>query len=136
MVFTSGLDTDGDGGKDAVEIHLGTDPLSRCGRGFEASPSTASKAWPTDLRGESAISADKINVTDIGSFVSGVKKFQTSPGEVGFDRRWDLRPGTTVGKWIGVSDLAVVATNNPPPMYEVRAFGFFSVCSAHPVYGD
>ena len=45
-------------------------------------------------------------------------------------------PGSTVGEWIGVTDIAAVTTNNPVPMYGVKAFGFASLCSAHPVYGD
>jgi hypothetical protein len=35
-----------------------------------------------------------------------------------------------------VSDLAAVSTNNPVPMHGVRAFGFFSVCSAHKIFND
>ena len=135
-IFTAGDDTDGDGSRDEVEIHLGTNPLARCARGFDVNGSTPSNGWGLDLRGESATSADKVNVTDLGTFVSGLKKNGTSPGDAGFNRRWDLRPGTAVGKWIGVADLAAVATVSPVAMHGVRAFGFFSVCSSHKVLND
>ena len=86
--------------------------------------------------GKSAFGADKLNVQDTGTFTSPIDRNGTSPGDPGFDRRWDLRPGSTVGEWIGVTDIAAVTTNNPVPMYGVKAFGFASLCSAHPVYGD
>jgi hypothetical protein len=135
-IFTTGVDSDGDGSKDEVEIYLGTDPLSRCGRGFEASGSTPSNRWPMDLRGESSFSADKVNIQDEGTYTAPYDRNNTSPGDANFDRRWDVRPGATVGEWINVSDLAAVSTQNPVPMYGVRAYGFATLCSAHPVYGD
>jgi hypothetical protein len=137
-VFLTGKDTDGDGSKDEAEIHLGTDPLSRCDRGLAPNGATPSKGWPWDLRGETAFSADKVNVSDLGSFTSGgTRKNGTSPGDPGFDRRWDIRPGNSVpGKWIGIADIAAITTNNPAPMYGIRAFGYFNVCSAHPAYND
>ena len=133
-VFSGGKDTDGDGAKDEVEIYAGTDPLSRCDRGFSFGPS---KGWAWDLRGESAFSADKVNVSDLGTYTNPIRRHNTAPGDANFDRRWDIRPGTTVGaKWINVADLAAMATNTPVPMYEIRAFGYAGVCSAHPVYND
>jgi hypothetical protein len=88
------------------------------------------------LAGLSRLTGDKITISDLANFTNPVDRNGTSPGDTYFDRRWDLRPGTTVGAWIGVSNMNVVSTQNPVPMYGVRAYGFFSVCSAHPVYGD
>jgi hypothetical protein len=133
-IFTTGPDTDGDGSRDEVEIHVGTDPLSRCARGLEVG-ATPSIGWPMDLRGDSTITGDKINISDLGTFTSQGRD-DTSPGDPNFDRRWDLRPGATVGNWINVADLSVITTNVPVPMFGVRAYGFFSVCSSHRVYGD
>jgi hypothetical protein len=135
-IFTSGKDTDGDGVKDEVEIYIGTDPLSRCDRGIAPISAKPSKGWPLDLRGETAFSADRVNISDLGSFTNPTRKHGNSPGDPGFNRRWDLRPGTTVGDWINVADLAVVASNTPVPMFEIRAFGYAGLCSAHPVYND
>jgi hypothetical protein len=136
-IFTSGPDTDGDGSRDAVEIYAGTDPLSRCGRGLETGAGPPpSRGWAWDLRGDFVCSGDKVNVSDLGTFVAGVRRLSVSPGQPGFDRRWDLRPGSTIGPWIGIADMAAITTKVPPEMYGVRAFGFFSLCSAHPVYGD
>jgi hypothetical protein len=135
-VFTTGDDTDGDGARDAAEIHHGTDPLSRCGVGLETGGGPPpSRSWPQDLRGDSAFTADKINVSDLGTFVSQGRN-NKSPGQAGFDRRWDIRPGATIGSWVNVADLAAIATQIPVPWTGVRAFGFFSVCSAHHQFQD
>jgi hypothetical protein len=73
-------------------------------------------------------------VTDLGTFTA---RDNSSPGDANFDRRWDVRPGSTFGtSWINVADYNAVSTTAPVSMFGVRAFGFFSVCSAHRVYGD
>jgi hypothetical protein len=135
-IFTTGVDTDGDGSKDEVEIYLGTDPLSRCARGLDPNATTPSIGWPRDLRGESAFSGDKVNVVDQSTFTAPDDRLSTSPGDAHFDRRWDLRPGTGVGDWINTQDLAALSSTAFVPMYGISAWLFASVCSAHPVYGD
>ena len=117
-----------------MEIHIGTDPLARCGRGADP-VATGSSAWGMDVRPDST-STDKINVADLGSYTSGLKKNGTSPGAAGYNRRWDVRPGTTVGKWIGAGDLSAISSVVPIPMHGMRAFALFSVCSAHKVFND
>jgi hypothetical protein len=130
-------DTDGDGSKDVVEIHLGTDPLQRCSEGVTPFATVPSRGWPMDLRGESGFSADKANVSDLGTFTAPVRRISTAPGSPGFDRRWDLRPGNNAGApWIGIADMSVISSQVPPPMYGVRAFNIASTCSAHKVFGD
>jgi hypothetical protein len=134
--FTVGDDTDGDGSRDAAEIHMGTDGLARCGKGFETGGGPPpSDSWPADLRGDGAFTGDKVNVSDLGTY-SAQGKNNKSPGQAGFDRRWDMRPGTTVGGWVGVADLAAVSSQVPQPSTGVRAFGFFSVCTAHKRFQD
>jgi hypothetical protein len=134
-LYTSGVDTDGDGSRDEAEIHLGTDPLSRCGRGLETG-TTPSIGWPMDLRGDTSFTSDKVNASDLATFTAQGRE-GTAPGDANFDRRWDLRPGSTFPPyWINVADLNALSTNTPVPMFGVKAFGFFSVCSAHRVYGD
>jgi hypothetical protein len=131
-VFTAGADTDGDGSRDAVEIHLGSDPLSRCHRGNDPNSTTPSRGWGRDVRGESAFSGDKVNVQDLQAVFS---HFGSPPGPP-FDRRFDLRPGSTLPTWINVQDLAAVASASAIPSHGISAWLFGSVCSAHKVYND
>jgi hypothetical protein len=135
--FTTGDDTDGDGARDEAEIHHGTDPLSRCSKGLETGGGPPpSEAWSSDLRGDGSFTGDKVNVSDLGTF-SAQGKNNKAPNEVGFDRRWDIRPGSTFPPdWVNVADLAAVSTNTPVPWTGVKAFGFFSVCSAHRTLND
>jgi hypothetical protein len=137
-VFTGSTpDTDGDGSKDVVEIHVGTDALSRCQEGLLPNAVTSSTAWPMDHRGESTFSGDKANIRDMGSYTSPVRRLNTKPGDAAFDRRFDLRPGNNASSaWITVADMSIISTQLPLPMLGVRAFGITSVCSSHKVYGD
>ena len=139
-IFTSGKDTDSDG-YERMRLKSTWAQILYHGAigGIAPSSTTPSKGWPWDLRGETAFSADRVNVTDLGTFTTGgsFRKNGTAPGKPGFDRRWDLRPGNTIGtNWINVADLAAMATNTPVPMYEIRGFGYAGLCSAHPVYND
>ena len=118
--------------RDAVEIHLGTDPLSRCGRGNDPNATTPSRGWGRDVRGESSFSGDKVNVQDLGAVFAHFG----SPGAPPFDRRFDLRPGAAVGAWINVADLAAVSSASTVPMHGISAWLLNSVCSAHKVYND
>jgi hypothetical protein len=128
----SGPDTDGDGSRDEVEIHLGSDPLSRCHRGFDPNSTTSSKGWGRDIRGESAFGGDKVNVNDLSALFM---RFG-SPGSAAFNRRADLRPGSVVEAWINVADLAALASSLPVPSHGRSVWLFGSVCSAHKVYND
>jgi hypothetical protein len=104
-----GDDRDGDGYTDEVEaLHLGTKADDPCG----------TDAWPSDFVG-TGISANKFDIVDLGSFVAPVRHMNTSPNEPGFDKRWDLIPGTTFGKHINVQDLGATVTGARgfPPMF-------------------
>ncbi len=128
-------DTDGDGYGDEAEIHIGTDPLSRCAVGGVPAPSGG---WPADVVG-SPLSADRANIEDVGSYVAPVRRLNSRPGVAGFDRRWDVVPGTPFGTdWINTSDLAafISGAGGFPPMFGgARAYSG-PRCSSHPVYGD
>jgi len=128
-------DTDGDGSSDAVEVYVGTDPLGRCERGSSATSTTPSSDWPMDLAANGAFSADRINVSDLASYVAPTRYIGTSPGIPPFDKRWDVSPGTTFSTWINVADLAVISQTAPIPMFGVRAFGG-PTCTASPTLGD
>ncbi len=134
-----GADTDGDGFSDAAEIHLGTDPLGRCevGLAIGAIGFTPSTDWPADLRGTTFInSQDRVNNIDSYSYAVPTPRLWTSPGDAGFDRRWDLYPGTSFGKWINILD-AWAMQNSQPPMFGGATLAFDGpVCTAHATYND
>jgi hypothetical protein len=122
---------DGDGFTNAAEANVGTMTTpDHCGNlvSIPGHPAfTTSSAWPADLRsGPDSFSLHKINVQDISTFVTPVRHINTSPGDTGYNVRWDLSPGTTFGKRINVQDMATItagATTFPIMFGGVRAFG-------------
>jgi hypothetical protein len=119
-------DEDGDGRiNDGCPAVLGT-TLSRdqdaCGTG----------GWPGDLVSV-GISANRLDVVDVASFVAPVRRLNTSPGDSGHNVRWDLVPGTAIGEAINISDLAALVssiTGFPPMLGGQRALG--QACSSRP----
>jgi len=114
------LDADRDGWNDGAELSIGTDPGRSCGDG----------GWPADLVHD-GFQPDALNLQDMASFISPVRHLNTGPGDRGFDARWDLAPGSAVGKSINIADIATLITGSTgyPPMFNgQRAFG--RVCSA------
>ncbi|MEK7186695.1 MAG: S8 family serine peptidase [Patescibacteria group bacterium] len=107
-------DTDGDGFTDYAEFWVGTDPVLRCGE----------NAWPADLvSGSIPDSTNRVNIMDLTSFLAPVRRINTSPGDVGYDRRWDLVPGKGVfSKDINISDLTALTVLAPPMFNGQRAF--------------
>jgi hypothetical protein len=129
------FDCDGDGYKGSAENHvysyLAGPPTNgdqkRCQEYDTSFPTEPrpSKRWPADLRGD-GISLNKINVVDLGAFITPARRMNTSPGDPNYHIRWDLVPGTTIGKHINVSDIAAVtsgASGFPPMLNGLRAFG-------------
>lgn len=97
-------DGDGDGFVDHVEWHVGTSPIYRCGP----------DGWPADLVG-GLFSSNRVDVVDIGSFVAPIWHLNTSPGDPGYDVRWDLSPGSDrLSKEINVVDIGAAAFTRPP----------------------
>lgn len=116
-------DDDSDGYADTAEAHVGTLSDFACWRiGF-----------PADLV-SSGTSTDRVNLSDIASFVAPVRHFNTSPGQTGYDVRWDIVPGRGGFTYdINLQDLASVVTSRPP-MYEgEKAFGG-PACSEHRLF--
>jgi hypothetical protein len=114
-------DCDGDGFKGTTESHVGTSNQDPCG----------SSGWPADIN-STGLSTNKLDIQDLASFVAPVRRLNTSPGDLDFNARWDLIPGTTIGDHINVTDLsaAVSGQTGYPPMFAPlppatggRAFG-------------
>jgi hypothetical protein len=94
-------DGDQDGFFDSVELHVGTDPAESCGVG----------GWPADLFESTG---NRVDLQDLASFVGPVRRFNTSPGDPGYDLRWDLHPGNGgFGKHINAADLVALITVRP-----------------------
>jgi len=113
---SEGFDCDGDGFSGTAEAHVGTNDQDPCGV----------KGWPADLVA-GGITENKLNIVDMGSYIGPVRRLNTSPGdEPNFNVRWDIVPGSTVGKHINISDIAalVVGSASYPPMFGgTRAYG-------------
>ena len=109
------FDCDGDGYRGDTEAQVFAGATGRdqdpCGTG----------AWAADLAAGS-FSANKVNIGDLASFISPVRRLNTSPGNDDFDPRWDVVPGTTFGEWINVQDLGSLIVLRPPLMNGGRAY--------------
>ena len=99
-------------------FRIGTSPLDACG----------TDGWPLDLvSGGFPDSTNKVNLADLISFVAPQRHFGTSPGDSGFNSRWDLQPGRGLfATWINITDLTGMLsgpTGSPPMFGGIRAFG-------------
>ncbi len=111
------------GAHSEAQFNTGTNSLGRCGVGGSGTPSAY---WPADLSAAAGFSQDRINVSDLASFVGPIRRLGTKPGDADFSGRHDLVPGTTFGEaWITITDLANVSMLAPPmpPFSGTRAFG-------------
>src|SRR3990172_6247695 len=104
-------------------------PTRRCQRGWTGTteshvftPATdrdqdpcGGDAWAADLVGGS-FSGNRINIQDLASFVTPVRRLNTSSGDAGFDQRWDLVPGSSFGETINVQDMASLIVVRPPKL--------------------
>lgn len=104
-------DGDGDGFVDATEWHVGTSPAQRCG--FDG--------WPADLA-SSGLSYNKVDVSDVLSFIVPVFRLYTSPGSPEYDARWDLVPNSQ-GVAISVTDVIELVSLKPPMLNGAPALG-------------
>jgi hypothetical protein len=125
------FDCDGDGYPGLLENHLyapstlgDQDPC-----GSNAYPTTAPPSpigWPSDLRGESSFSANKLDIVDLATFIAPMRRLGTDVGTTPGDGRWDLSPGAGVFPAdISILDMAVVIsgkTGFPPMLHTGRAF--------------
>ena len=61
---------------------------------------------------------------DVTSFVAPApRKLDKSPGDAGYDVRWDLVPGSVAGKHINLVDMTSLTTASPPMLNGMRAYG-------------
>jgi hypothetical protein len=112
-------DCDGDGYKGSVEAAIfsggGNGDRDPCGN----------NGWPSDLV-PGPFQPNTLNVQDLGSFVTPVRRFQTSSGDPDYSARWDLVPGSSIGEHINIQDLGALVTSTsgfPPMLLGARAFG-------------
>jgi hypothetical protein len=107
-------DCDGDGYKGTTEAHIGTNSQDPCGN----------SGWGSDFV-QGGFQPNTLNLQDLGSFIAPVRRIGTSSGDINFDARWDLAPGSVIGDDINVQDVGVLITSNTgyPPMFGgTRAF--------------
>ena len=120
LPFTAAdFDCDGDGYTGAAESSIFAPATDRdqdpCGL----------DGWPSNPF-DSAWSANRPDIQDVISFVAPTRHLDTSPGDAGFDLRWDLAPAPGGGvAQINMQDitaLIVGATAYPPMFGGERAF--------------
>jgi hypothetical protein len=74
-----------------------------------------------DLAGGS-FSGNKINVSDLASYITPVRHMNTDVGTHPGDVRWDVVPGSAIGADINVADIAAIVVLRPPMLGGARAF--------------
>jgi hypothetical protein len=83
--------------------------------------------WPSNLFDSLPGNVNKLDLFDVLSFVIPVRRYDRSPGEEGYDPRWDLAPGPgQLIEYINLLDVTalVSGTTGFPPMFGgARAFG-------------
>ncbi len=105
-------DSDFDGFPDSSETGIGTAVGDPCGSPRASAP-IYSQAWPADLRAD-GLSVNKVDLQDLATYVAPVRRINTSPGDAGYDPRWDVSPGNGgFGKMINISDLSLIVTVKP-----------------------
>ena len=115
-------DFDGDGFANATEFALATNFAADCGNFDPSKPDGPSRNWPADLA--SGPSANKVDLADLSSFIVPTRRINTSPGDAGFDVRWDISPGAgSFGSTLNVQDITALLTVSPPMFGGARAFG-------------
>jgi hypothetical protein len=129
--LSAAFDCDGDGYTGAAENHVYAPATvgdqDSCGtNSFPATNPPTPIGWPSDLRGESAFSANKVNVSDLGSFIAPVRRLMTDLESSPANSRWDIVPGGGIlPADINIVDMAalVVARTGYPPMLKgARAY--------------
>ena len=116
-------DNDSDGFMASDEQHVGTNVSDNCGDPDTTKPGRPSKSWAADLYTLSG-SANKVDLSDVASFLSPTRRLGTSPGDTGYDKRWDLQPGANgFSDTINISDIAQLVLTTPPMFGGARAYG-------------
>jgi Thrombospondin type 3 repeat len=112
------FDCDGDGYKGSAEASIfsggGNGDRDPCGN----------NGWPSDLSTQAP--ANQLNLSDLASFVSPIRRLGTTPANAEYSARWDIVPGSTIGAYINVQDIAALLlgpSGYPPMLPGVRAYG-------------
>jgi len=106
----------------STEQALGTSATARCGNFDTTKPGSPSLNWPADLA--AGTSANRVDLSDVTSFLAPVRRLNTSPGKAGFDARWDLVPGEQMyADAINTLDLTALITLRPPMFGGAKAYG-------------
>ncbi|HSP54696.1 MAG TPA: hypothetical protein VLS25_03830 [Dehalococcoidia bacterium] len=98
-----------------AQFNIGTNPLDSCG----------TDGNPADFV-SGGRSLNRIDVTDLTTFLAPTRRLDSSPGQAAFNKRWDIVPGRgPFNNWINIADLMSVITVRPPasPWNGTRAFG-------------
>jgi hypothetical protein len=109
-----------------AQFKIGTGSLDPCGN----------NGWPLELVSTPTSTANKYNISDLGSFVAPNRRLGKNPDQFGFSSRWDLVPGNSnlaSSGWINIVDLGATtagATGFPPMLGGVRALN--QVCPFPP----
>lgn len=107
-------DDDSDGYTDTAEAHVGTDALTPCG----------GSGWPVDLY-PTGFSFNQVDIQDLNSFLAPVRRLDTSPGDPGYDVRWDIVPGAgMLGTTINAQDFISLITVSPAMLDGLRALDY------------
>ncbi len=100
-------------------FNIGTNSVGRCGAGNLSDPSPS---WPLDFVSISTPdSTDKVSLVDLTSFLASPRRFDTSPGNANFNKRWDLLPGPGgFANWINLQDLTalIAGATGYPAMFD------------------
>jgi hypothetical protein len=108
-------DCDGDGFVGIAEASITTSDQDPCG----------ATGWPSDLV-PGLFQPNTLNVQDVASFLTPVRRLGKSPPHPDYNARWDLVPGGIIGGAINVQDIAatIAGGSGYPPMFGgARAFG-------------
>lgn len=121
-------DCDGDGYSGTAEAWVYSPSAQAdqdpCGAAPASAPFSVPIGWPADLVGGGVPdSTNKITLSDWTSYLSPVRRLDTSPGDPGYDRRWDIVPGNSgMAKDINSVDFNNVTSVAPAMLGSVRAF--------------
>jgi hypothetical protein len=115
----AGFDCDGDGYTGTQEGSIFTPSTNR-----DQDPCGAD-GWPANPF-DAPGNVNRLDIQDVVSFVAIIRRLDTSPGDAGYNARWDLVPGPGGGgKHINLQDITALISGPTafPPMFDsARAF--------------
>jgi hypothetical protein len=116
---SAGYDCDGDGYSGAAEDNV----FGAAARGNQDACGT--NAWPADIvTGAAPDVPNTVTLADVVSYIAPVRRLDTSPGDPGFDVRWDVVPGAGPQmEVVNLTDLTSLVSVTPPMLGGARAFG-------------